>query len=110
MTSNAKDWQQNFIDLVERLASSPEAQIAYLENLDVEVDELALEFESLHVPHRLTFTDRQNDYVREIDRLFSEMSNSSDDGLWSFSGLQSDRRWAKVREIATLLFSSLTEM
>jgi hypothetical protein len=109
MTWGTNNWQNNFIETVAQLASSPEAQIAYIRNLGGTVDELALEFDSFFIPDRLALTDQQDTYASEIDRLLDAMSNAAEDALWSFSGLQSDKRWADVREIAASLLFSLTE-
>ena len=107
MTSEL-NWRQNFTEVVARLASSPQYQINYLRGLEVGVDELALEFDDLFVHARLALTDQQAAYASDIDRRLDAMSHAAEGGPWSFSDLESDKRWADLRDIATSLLSSLT--
>ncbi|SKW75189.1 Uncharacterised protein [Mycobacteroides abscessus subsp. massiliense] len=85
------------------MAASPEIQISYLQKLGVGTDELALEFDSLYVPERLSLTDQQSVYALDVDRLLT----APDVGQWSYEGLQSDDRWAEVRLLAAKLLTSL---
>nr|MDT0526988.1 hypothetical protein [Streptomyces sp. DSM 41633] len=107
MNSDSK-WRQNFTEVVARLASSPHDQANYLRGLGVGVDELALEFDDLYVQERLTLTDQQAAYASDIDRRLDAMSHAAEGGPWSFLDLESDKRWADLREIASSLLSSLT--
>ena len=108
MTSELDSWRQNFTEVVARLAWPPQEQTNYLRGLGVGVDELALEFDDVHVPERLALTDLEAAYASDIDRRLDAMSHAADVGPWSFSDLESDNRWAELREIATSLLSSLT--
>ncbi|ORB50629.1 hypothetical protein BST43_22145 [Mycobacteroides saopaulense] len=107
MTSGIDNWRNGFVELVARMAASPEIQISYLQELGVGTDELALEFDSLHVPERLSLTDQQSVYALDVDRLLTAMSEAPDVGQWSYEGLQSDDRWAEVRLLAGKLLTSL---
>lgn len=108
MASGSLSWRQDFAEVVARLASSRESQAIYLRKLGAGVDELALEFDDLYVHERLALTDQQASYASEIARRLNAMAHAADGGPWSFSDLESDKRWADVREIATSLLSSLT--
>lgn len=70
-------------------------------------DELALEFDSLYVPERLSLTDQQSVYALDVDRLLAAMSEASDVGQWSYEGLQLDARWGEVRLLAAKLLTFL---
>lgn len=74
MTSGIDNWRDSFVESVVRMAASPEIQISYLQELGVGTDELALEFDSLYVPERLSLTDRQSVYAVDLDRLLTAMS------------------------------------
>ncbi|BBB44348.1 Uncharacterised protein [Mycobacteroides abscessus subsp. bolletii] len=107
MTSGIDNWRDSFVESVVRMAASPEIQISHLQELGVGTDELALEFDSLYVPERLSLTDRQSVYAVDLDRLLTAMSEAPDVGQWSYEGLQSDDRWAEVRLLAAELLASL---
>ncbi|MEX3652603.1 hypothetical protein ABFW14_06655 [Mycolicibacterium fortuitum] len=107
MTSESSSWQKNFTMQIGRLAASAEVQQAYLRKLGVDADELALEFDSLYVPDRLSLSETQTSYARRIDKIFQELSTGPDSGQWSYDGLQSDPRWAEVRAVASQFFTSL---
>ncbi len=89
MTSGIDNWRDSFVESVVRMAASPEIQISYLQELGVGTDELALEFDSLYVPERLSLTDRQSVYAVDLDRLLTAMSEAPDVGQWSYEGLKS---------------------
>ncbi|CPV68459.1 Uncharacterised protein [Mycobacteroides abscessus subsp. abscessus] len=107
MTSGIDNWRNSFVELVARMAASPEIQISYLQELGVGTDELALEFDSLYVPERLSLTDQQSVYALDVDRLLTAMSEAPDVGQWSYEGLQLDARWGEVRLLAAKLLASL---
>ncbi|MBL3734720.1 Uncharacterised protein [Mycobacteroides abscessus subsp. massiliense] len=107
MTSGIDNWRNSFVELVARMAASPEIQISYLQELGVGTDELALEFGSLYVPERLSLTDQQSVYALDVDRLLAAMSEAPDVGQWSYEGLQLDARWGEVRLLAAKLLTSL---
>ncbi|TDZ96173.1 YrhB domain-containing protein [Mycobacteroides salmoniphilum] len=99
-------WSTRFELAVERLGQSARVQRKYLQRLRVGVDELALEFDDLFLPDRLSLTNDQEETARQIDRLLGEMNDAPDTGQWSLTGL-SDPRWAVVRSIAQSLLLSL---
>lgn len=84
MTSGIDNWRDSFVERVIRMAASPEIQISYLQELGVGADELALEFDSLYVPERLSLTDQQSVYALDVDRLLTAMSEAPDVGQWSY--------------------------
>ena len=92
-----KDINQ-FKDVLRRLASSPEEQKLYLENLKVAplADELALEFEDALLIFRSRLTASQIEFVEEIDNLLNQMSNGSED-LWHVNALSNNPSWQAVR-------------
>ncbi|WP_088413326.1 hypothetical protein [Mycobacteroides saopaulense] len=107
MTSESDSWLNNFIKVIERLAAPAKEQIDYINGLDIPVDELALEFDSLYLVDRLSLTNEQLGYSNQIDRLLDDLSNDDDKGQWSREGLISDLRWGEIRRTADLLLASL---
>ncbi|MUM15323.1 hypothetical protein BI330_00045 [Mycobacterium sp. CBMA 623] len=99
-------WCDQFQCVVERLGQSARVQRKYLQHWRVGVDELALEFGDLLLPHRLSLTDDQEEAAREIDRRLREMTDAPDIGQWSSIGL-SDPRWVEIRRVARALLMSL---
>ncbi|MBF9316615.1 hypothetical protein [Mycobacteroides chelonae] len=109
MSSSNASWRKQFIDIVEILASSADDQNGYIRRLDVVVDELALEFESLFIPDKLGMNEVQTGYADTINQLFEEMTTAPNVGQWSPTGLETDSRWETVRVAARELLDSLRE-
>ncbi|AMW19171.1 hypothetical protein NJBCHELONAE_48180 [Mycobacteroides chelonae] len=109
MISSNASWREKFIDIVEVLASPADDQNGYVRRLDVVVDELALEFESLFIPDKLDMNEVQTGYADTINQLFEELTTAPNVGQWSPTGLETDSRWETVRVAARELLDSLRE-
>ncbi|MGH2610648.1 MAG: hypothetical protein ACRDHF_16320 [Tepidiformaceae bacterium] len=97
--------QQIRIDTA-RLALDPAEQIAWLKQIDTYplLDELALEFTfSYELCDQLVDAGRMSPEIYaelgRIDALLDDLSNGTEEN-WLPEALESDPRWAKVREIA----------
>ena len=93
--------------ILERLASPPQAQIDYLRNLGVAplADELALEFHDLHllVPQlaaQRVLTQQQSEAIDAVSRQLDAMSACQDTSLWMEDALRRHADWVEVRRLA----------
>jgi hypothetical protein len=93
-------------ETVGRLAADPSEQIAYLQELGTYpvTDELALEFhDAFLLADQLVEAGRLAPdlyrRVSRIDKLLDDLSDGAE-ANWLPEALESDPRWAKVREIA----------
>src|SRR5215813_14772723 len=100
--------------ILERLASPPQAQIDYLRNLGVAplADELALEFHDLYllVPQlaaQRVLTHQQRKAVDTVSRKLDDMSTCQDESLWTEDALQSHPDWVEVRRLASIAAKAL---
>jgi hypothetical protein len=95
------------VSVIRRLASQADDQAAFLERLDVGVDELALQFTDLtaSVPRGLS-QDCRND-LASLDRLLAELSAPGNSHLLDFDALQSAPEWARVRALAHKFLADL---
>ena len=95
--------------ILERLASPPQAQIDYLRNLGVAplADELALEFHDLHllVPQlaaQRVLTHQQRAALDAVSRQLDAMSACQDTSLWMEDALRCHADWVEVRRLAAI--------
>ena len=93
--------------ILERLASPPQAQIDYLRNLGVAplADELALEFHDLHllVPQlaaQRVLTHQQSEPIDGVSCELDAMSACQDTSLWMEDALRRHADWVEVRRLA----------
>src|SRR5215831_2195645 len=100
--------------ILERLASPPQAQIDYLQHLGVAplADELALEFHDLYllVPQlaaQRVLTHQQHKAVDAVSRKLDDMSTCQDPHLWTEDALQSHADWVEVRRLAAIAAKAL---
>src|SRR5207248_10895643 len=100
--------------ILERLASPPQAQIDYLRNLGVAplADELALEFHDLHllVPQltaQRVLTQQQSEALDAVSRQLDAMSASQDTSLWMEDALRRHPAWVEVRRLAAFTAKTL---
>ncbi len=105
---------RSFIKSVQALAASSESQIAHLQRMGLDgnnVDELALEFDDSvkGLPGLVksgALSADAAECVTLIDRLLAQMSSSGDD-CWSAEALREDARWQHVREAASACLTRL---
>ena len=95
--------------ILERLASPPQAQIDYLRDLGVAplADELALEFHDLHllVPQlaaQRVLTHQQSEAIDAVSRQLDAMSACQDTSLWMEDALRHHSDWVEVRRLAAI--------
>jgi hypothetical protein len=95
--------------ILERLASPPQAQIDYLRDLGVTplADELALEFHDLHllVPQlaaQRVLTHQQRAAIDAVSRQLDAMSARQDTSLWREDALRRHPDWVEVRRLAAM--------
>ncbi len=95
--------------ILERLASPPQAQIDYLKHLGVAplADELALEFHDLHllVPQlaaQRVLTPQQSEALDAVGRQLDAMSACQDTSLWGEDALRRHPDWVEVRRLAAI--------
>jgi len=95
--------------ILERLASPPQAQIDYLRHLGVAplADELALEFHDLHllVPQlaaQRVLTPHQSEAIDAVSRQLDAMSARQDTSLWMEDALRRHPDWVEVRRLAAI--------
>jgi hypothetical protein len=95
--------------ILERLASPPQAQIDYLRNLGVAplADELALEFHDLYllVPQlaaQRVLTQQQSEAIDAVSRQLDAMSACQDTSLWMEDALRRHSDWVEVRRLAAI--------
>ena len=95
--------------ILERLASPPQAQIDYLRHLGVAplADELALEFHDLHllVPQlavQRVLTQQQSEAIDAVSRQLDAMSACQDASLWMEDALRRHVDWVEVRRLAAI--------
>jgi hypothetical protein len=100
--------------ILEILASNPEHQIQYLEDLGVAplADELGLEFDdAVNLPSELPA--EVGDVLSMLDNKLSTMSGGDKSHLWQTQALSSAEEWQEVRQLAmealTLLEESSSE-
>ena len=95
--------------ILERLASPPQAQIDYLRELGAAplADELALEFHDLHllVPQLMAqrvLTQQQSEAIDAVSRQLDAMSACQDTSLWMEEALRRHSDWVEVRRLAAI--------
>ena len=95
--------------LLQRLASPPQAQIAYLRHLGVAplADELALEFHDLYllVPQltaQRVLTRQQSEALDAVSRQLDAMSACQDTSLWLEDALRRHPDWVEMRRLAAI--------
>ncbi|WP_020105412.1 hypothetical protein [Nocardia sp. 348MFTsu5.1] len=95
------------VSVIRRLASPAADQIAFLDRLDVGVEELALQFTDLttSMPHGLSETCRGD--LRRLDQLLAEISEPDRSALLVFDALESAPEWARVRTLAHTFLADL---
>jgi hypothetical protein len=102
MTAEARQLT-GLVRAVARLALPAQDQLAYLAAIGVSdlADELALDLDDgVQRLAGLGLTPPEIDLIGALDKLLDLMSDSGDDDLWRASGLRTDERWARVRELA----------
>lgn len=107
MTANPEEILASLQDVLARLAAPASVQLDYLREIGLSpsIDELALEFDDIAVlvPELVDdgrLTREQVETVMALDRMLQAMSGIDD--LWNDAALQSDPRWAEVRDLARL--------
>ncbi len=88
-------------EVLELLASSPEAQEAYVLSNGVGVDELALGFDDVYPvfrAHDVGSIVVPSAELSQIDHLLGAMS--TDCGLWTLEALHDSAEWENVRQLA----------
>lgn len=99
--------------VLRRLAAEAPSQQAYLQELDVEADELALEYDDLF---RLADVKRRNgdlvskeyDALKALNIQLDAMSDTEKAALWAFDALQSRPEWVEVRRLAAEALATLS--
>ncbi len=110
-----RDWLlEQLPEVVMRLASPADVQIAYFRRLgpDVPVDELALEFDDLA---EAAFSQKgflrrgQRSRISALDDRLKAMSGADERGLWTEAALRSSNEWREVRTRAEAALRELRE-
>jgi hypothetical protein len=96
---------QQITDALQRLASSADSQVSYLQSMNLSADELALELDdSLPALGSLLesgqVTDQQAAAMRRVDEALSQMSGRANRELWTEEGLRHAPEWERVRNLA----------
>ncbi len=97
--------------ILELLASSPEHQIKYLEDLGVApvVDELGLEFDDLKKTH-IELDAEIKKKISLIDKKLNKMSGADKSELWLTQALSSAEEWQEIRQLAKDALSCIKGM
>ncbi|EFV14381.2 hypothetical protein HMPREF9336_00756 [Segniliparus rugosus ATCC BAA-974] len=92
-------------DAVHVLAGDEKTQLAYLQPLSADVDELALVFSDHYVPVQNWYAELGVDAqaagaLAELDRQLESFSGAEHAGLWTYEALESAAQWQVVRDLA----------
>lgn len=101
------------IDSLSVLAADASNQTAWLEEHEVAVDELALDFDhAFRMANRLVehhqISENTAAELREIDVLLAGMSGHEQAGRWTRDALANDTGWNEARQLARQALIELT--
>lgn len=95
------------VSVIRRLASPAVDQLAFLERLDVGVDELALQFTELTTSMPWGLSEACGRDLTSLDRLLAEITSPGNSHLLGFDALESSPEWARVRKLADNFLADL---
>jgi len=95
------------VSVIRRLASPAADQLAFLERLDVGVDELPLQFSELTTSMPWGLSEACGRDLASLDRLLAEISSPENSHLVAFDALESAPEWAQVRALAENFLADL---
>jgi hypothetical protein len=93
----------NLHEAVHRLASPAAIQTSWVEENQVDTDELALELEVFDaIKWRGVLSDEAIQSLEMLDAALDAMSGQEHADLWTADGLRSAPEWARVRQLASV--------
>lgn len=95
------------VSVIRRLASPAVDQLAFLERLDVGVDELALQFTELTTSMPWGLSEACGRDLTSLDRTLAEITSPDNSHLLAFDALESSPEWARVRALAENFLADL---
>jgi hypothetical protein len=101
-----RSWATDALDrTLQRLAAEAPAQQAYLQKLDIDADEFALEYDDLFRRAEARWragelTQIEYDALKALNTLLDAMSGPEKAALWTVDALQSRPEWIEVRRLA----------
>ncbi len=107
---------QRLKDSLRILSLNPELQLKYLDEHStcpmVIVDELALDYDAIAAAAGdMLFceevTQRQHDFVKELNEYLGKMSGPEKSHLWTKGALKNSPEWEEVRKIAQQCLAEL---
>ncbi|MFI1442152.1 hypothetical protein [Streptomyces fructofermentans] len=97
--------QRLLVQSLTALAADPSVQVAWLKGHGVPTEEIALDFDNAFgVAKQLIEEGRLSPEalpdLRDIDKVFSEMSGERNASRWAEDALYGDEGWVKARKLA----------
>lgn len=101
-------------EAVHVLAGDDKAQLAYLQPLSADVDELALVFSDHYVPVQNWYAELGIDEqaavaLAKLDQQLDSFSGVEHAGLWTYEALENAAQWRVVRDLAAKALSLMAD-